>query len=256
MRISVVRGLIDRRILLNYRVNPEVLAKILPPPFRPKLIHGVGMAGVCLIRLRHIRPRFWPAGLGISSENAAHRIAVAWEGGGRLHEGVFIPRRDTSSRLNALAGGLLFPGLHRHARFIVEERADRYRIIVDSDDRRTHLLVEGRAAEALPSTSVFGSLGEASAFFERGSVGYSATARPGEFDGLELRTLAWRVQPLAVVRAESSFFEDQTLFPAGSAELDCALLMRGIDHEWHGRGVLRADAPEPKQRPAAPASAR
>ena len=31
MRIPTIRGLIDRRILVNYRVDPAVLARILPP---------------------------------------------------------------------------------------------------------------------------------------------------------------------------------------------------------------------------------
>ena len=65
MRIPVIRGLIDRRILVNFRVDPDVLTRILPAPFRPKLIHGAGMAGVCLIRLKKIRPRFIPSFLGI-----------------------------------------------------------------------------------------------------------------------------------------------------------------------------------------------
>jgi hypothetical protein len=51
MRLPVIRGVIDRRILVNYRVAPEVLAKTLPPPFRPKLYNGHGVAGICLIRL-------------------------------------------------------------------------------------------------------------------------------------------------------------------------------------------------------------
>src|SRR5690348_4792849 len=97
MQIPVLRGLIDRRILVNYRVDPEVLARLLPAPFRPKLIHGAGIAGICLIRLKQTRPRFLPPVLGFASENAAHRIAVEWDQG----EGVFVPRRDTSSRLNA-----------------------------------------------------------------------------------------------------------------------------------------------------------
>jgi len=238
MKLPVVRGVIDRRILVNYRVDPEVLARMLPKPFRPKLANGAGMAGVCLIRLKHIRPTFLPSFLGISSENAAHRIAVQWEQAGELREGVFIPRRDTSSRLNTLAGGRLFPGEHHHARFQVNERDGHYRVVLDSDDRCTHLAVEGHVAPELPATSVFGSLGEASEFFERGSLGYSVTAKPGEFDGLELRSFTWEVQPLAVEKAESSFFEDRALFPAGSVEFDCALLMRGIDHEWHGRESL------------------
>jgi hypothetical protein len=197
------------------------------------------MAGVCLIRLKDIRPRFVPPVLGISSENAAHRIAVEWDQDGNTGEGVFIPRRDTSSRLNTLAGGRLFPGVHHHAAFRVREDDDRYRVELDSNDRRTHLLVEGRVAEGLPPTSVFRSLKEASNFFERGSLGYSVSAEPGPFDGLELRSFNWQVQPLAVDKVESSFFEDRALFPPGSVEFDCALLMRGIEHEWHGKRPLR-----------------
>jgi hypothetical protein len=240
MRIPIIRGLIDRRILVNYRVDPGVLSRVLPEPFRPKLVNGRGMAGVCLIRLKHIRPRFLPAFCGIASENAAHRIAVEWEHGGERREGVFIPRRDTSSRLNTLVGGKLFPGVHHHATFHVEEQGGRYRVALDGDDGGTHLLVQGRVGPDLPAGSVFASVEEASAFFRQGSLGYSVTGHPGEFDGLELRTFAWRVEPLAVERVESSFFEDRTLFPAGSVEFDCALLMRGIDHEWHGREPLRA----------------
>jgi hypothetical protein len=242
MQIPVIRGVIDRRILVNFRVAPDVLARLLPSPFRPKLVKGVGMAGVCLIRLKGIRPRFMPSFLGISSENSAHRIAVEWDQDGETKEGVFIPRRDTSSRLNTLVGGRLFPGVHNHAAFQVHEEKDHYRVAMDSDDRHTHLLVEGHVAPELPRTSVFGWLKEASDFFERGSLGYSVTARPNQFDGLELRSFHWRVQSLAVEKVESTFFENQELFPPGSVEFDCALLMRGIDHEWLSRKTLCADA--------------
>lgn len=240
MQIPVIRGTIDRRILVNYRVDPDVLARFLPAPFRPKLVNGAGMAGVCLIRLKNIRLKFLPSFLGVSSENAAHRIAVEWDQDGEPKEAVFVPRRDTSSRLNTLVGGRLFPGVHHHAAFQVQEHDDRYRVELDSDDRRTHLLVEGHVAEEFPRSSVFSSLKEASDFFEHGSLGYSVTAKPNHFDGLELCSFNWQVQPLAVEKIESSFFEDRALFPDGSVELDCALLMRGIDHEWHGRGRLCA----------------
>jgi hypothetical protein len=231
---------IDRRILVNFRADPEVLTRFLPRPFRPKLVHGTGVAGVCLIRLKEIRPRFLPAFLGMCSENAAHRIAVEWEQDGELREGVFIPRRDTSSRLNTLAGGRLFPGLHHHATFRVREVGDHYRVAIDSDDRQTRLLVEGHVTADLPETSVFGSLQEASDFFARGSLGYSVTRNPGEFDGLELRSFTWQVRPLSVERVESSFFADRSVFPPGSVEFDCALLMRGIHHEWAGKESLRS----------------
>jgi hypothetical protein len=241
MRIPVIRGVIDRRILVNYRVDPKVLGRILPNPFRPKLVNGAGMAGVCLIRLKHIRPRMLPSFVGISSENAAHRIAVEWDQKGERREGVFIPRRDTSSWLNTLVGGKLFPGVHHHAAFQVREQDDHYQIVLDSDDRQTHLLVEGQVSAELPKGSVFGSVQEASGFFERGALGYSVTAQPGEFDGLELRSFKWHVIPLSVENVESSFFENQTAFPVGSVDFDCALLMQGIDHEWHSMQSLSVD---------------
>jgi len=238
MKIPAIRGLIDRRILANWRVDPAVLAFLLPRPFRPQVVDGFGIAGVCLIRLKHVRPALLPAVFGISSENAAHRIAVEWEQDGRLRHGVYIPRRDTDSRLNAAAGGRLFPGLHHHARFRVHETPDRLDVALDSDDGRTHMLVVGQVASDMPVGSVFRSLPTASAFFEAGSLGYSATADPGRFDGLELRCREWIVRPLEVERIESSFFDDPDQFPSGSAKFDCALLMRGVEHEWHGRDSL------------------
>lgn len=238
MQIPVIRGIIDRRILVNYRVQPDVLARMLPAPFRPKLVNGSGMAGVCMIRLKHIRPGFLPAFAGLSSENAAHRIAVEWDHGEKAGEGVFVPRRDTSSRLNTLLGGRIFPGVHSHAEFKVDEHEGHFKVELTSDDRHTYLLVEGHVTEELPEDSVFGSLHEASGFFQRGSLGYSVTATPGQFEGLELRTFNWQVRPLKVTSVTSSFFENQDLFPPGSVKFDCALLMQGINHEWHGKDCL------------------
>ena len=97
MQLPAIQGIIDRRILVNYRIDADVLAAVLPPPFKPILIGGFGIGGICLIRLKHVRPKFLPIEVGIRSENAAHRIAVEWVDGGTRHEGVYIPRRDTSS---------------------------------------------------------------------------------------------------------------------------------------------------------------
>lgn len=237
MQIPIIQGVIDRRILVNYRVDPYVLARVVPRPFRPQIVAGCGVAGICLIRLKGIRPRWLPAFLGIGSENAAHRIAVEWDEAGELRRGVYIPRRDSSSVWNALAGGRLFPGMHHHSQFEVRESGDEYSINVSNADG-TRVAVAGRISPALPATSVFGSLEEASEFFARGALGYSVTRQVGAFDGLELRTESWEMTPLEVRRVKSSWFSDTSIFPRGSIEFDSALLMREIRHEWHGRGRL------------------
>src|SRR6187397_1241068 len=98
MRIPVLKGTIKRRLLVNFRADPKAIQQILPSPFRPKLHRGHAIAGICLIRLEDIRPAGLPAIAGLSSENAAHRIAVEWtDSTGTPREGVFIPRRDTGS---------------------------------------------------------------------------------------------------------------------------------------------------------------
>ena len=231
-----IHGIIRRRLLVNFRVDPRVIARLLPPRFAPKLHDGYAVAGICLIRLEQIRPRRFPSVVGISSENAAHRIAVTWDGGAR--EGVFIPRRDTGSLLNHLAGGRLFPGEHQRARFEVTESGGRIALRMRSVDDAVRVEVEARVASTLPSTSLFASLAEASRFFEGGSVGYSATAAGNRLDGVTLRTEEWKVEPLAVDRVYSSFFADEATFPPGSATFDCALIMRNIAHEWEGAGDL------------------
>lgn len=238
MRLPVIRGIIDRRILVNYRVDPAVLAPLLPPPFRPKLVRGFGLAGICLIRLKHLRPAFLPTWLGVSSENAAHRTAVEWYKNGTTWSGVYVRRRDTNSWLNTLAGGRLFPGFHHHATFDVRESAEALAVTMRSDDNETNLCVRGHLSPKWAPNSVFTSLAEASAFFEAGAIGYSATPVVSRFQGLELRCNNWHVEPLVVEEVRSNFFENESLFPKSSIEFDCALLMRNIAHEWHEQADL------------------
>ncbi len=240
MLLPRMRGVIGRRILANYRVEPEALQRVLPPPFRPQLVSGYGIAGICMIRLEAVRPHFLPPMLGVGSENAAHRIAVEWDTDAGVQQGVYIARRDTSSRLNTLVGGWLFPGEQHHACFRSEESDQSLEVDFISDDRSAYACVLGRPSTMWTAASVFPSLAAASDFFARGSLGYSLTRDPQRFDGIELRCQHWEVAPLDVQRFESSFFDDRRLFPHGALHFDCALLMRNIDHEWHGRPPLCA----------------
>lgn len=237
MKIPAITGIIDRRILINYQVDAGVLADYLPDPFRPKVVGGKGVAGICLIRLTHIRPKGLPKGIGITSENGAHRIAVEWDEDGQTKEGVYIPRRDTSNRLNALAGGRLFPGVHHYARFKINEQDGRYQVAFTSDDG-TRLSIDAQETNTWSKESVFDSIENASRFFEDGSVGYSPQRAGRTFDGLELRTSNWAVSPLSVSNVHSSFFADNALFPEGSVRFDNALLMQNIEHEWHTMNAL------------------
>jgi hypothetical protein len=179
-----------------------------------------------------------PAWLGLASENAAHRIAVQWEQDGKLREGVFIPRRDTNSWFNSTLGGRLFPGIFQRSRFEAQESDSDVSVRIVRADGGTEISFAGHVAKQLPLTSIFPSLEAAAGFFSLGATGYSATRTEGHFHGMELHSLNWKVLPLVIDDAKSCFFNDQVRFPPGSVELDCALLMRGIEHEWHSRPDL------------------
>ena len=188
MKLPVLSGVVRRRILANYRMDPEVAARWVPAPLRPKLQGGHAIAGVCLIRLEDIKPQGLPCLPGITSENAAHRIAVEWDDAeGRTREGVFIERRDSDSWLNQLAGGRIFPGRHGAARFEVNDDGARIGFRMRGEEGLA-IAVDGVQTDTLPSSSVFADLREASAFFEGGSFGYSRTDDPSRLDGMQLVT--------------------------------------------------------------------
>jgi hypothetical protein len=84
--------------------------------------------------------------------------------------GVYIPRRDTDSRLTVVLGGRAFPGVHSRARFTVAETDDDIRV--------------------------------------------------------GLRSM--------------SYFSDPAVFPPGSAEPDCALVMRRVPVRWDALPSLAA----------------
>jgi len=69
--LPVLEGVIARRVLPNFSVDPGVAARLVPPPLEVSLVGGRAVAGVCLIRLEHLRPKGLPSAVGVMSENAA-----------------------------------------------------------------------------------------------------------------------------------------------------------------------------------------
>lgn len=139
-----MRATIERRLLVNYRIDVDALTGILPHPFRPALVDGQGVAGICLIRLGDVRPVGVPGCLGVTSENAAHRVAVEWDTADGPVSGVYIPRRDSSSLLTTVLGGRAFPGWHQRADFRVDEGGDAYRAEMTSRDGNVAVGVTAR----------------------------------------------------------------------------------------------------------------
>jgi hypothetical protein len=230
---------IERRLLVNYRVDPGVARALLPEGLRPQLVDGSAVAGICLLRLGDLRPAWFAPRIGWGAENAAHRVAVEWDDADGVRTGVYIPERHTASRLAVVAGGRVFPGRHRHARFDSVETPDRIRVSLESPATRVHADV--RTTDDW-SSSLFPTLADASAFFRNGSVGWSPALDGRGLEGIRLATDSWAVRAAEPTSVESSFFDS---LPAGSAVLDDVLLMRDVPVTWNAPGVR---APRPGAR--------
>jgi Uncharacterized conserved protein (COG2071) len=222
---------IERRLLVNYRIDPEFVAPLLPRPFRPQLVAGRAVGGVCFLRLGGLRAGLMPGMPGFATENAAHRFAVEWDDAGGTRVGVYVPRRDTSSRITAVAGGKIFPGSYHLARFAVDEPGDDVRIAVTSNDRNVRLTVAAVPAATLDS-QLFPALPDAVDFFRRGALGFSPSGHSGSLDGVRLHSASWDAHPMAVEHIGSSLFDETTVFPRGTCLLDFALVMRNIRARW------------------------
>jgi hypothetical protein len=232
--MPTMNALIDRRILVNYTADADVVARLLPEPFRPRLSMGHAVVGICLIRLAGMKPVGLPLPrwASMTTENAAHRVAVEWDTAEGVATGVYVPRRDTDSRVARLLGGRVFPGDQRAATFDVAEAEGRYRIAAASADGTMSVRIDARETAELPAGSAFADLEAASAFFRCDDVGYSPSRRRSAFDAMRLDVEDWRVTPLACDEVRSSYFEDSRVFPAGTVEFDHALLMRRIAARW------------------------
>ncbi|NUP51820.1 MAG: hypothetical protein HOW97_31550 [Catenulispora sp.] len=217
---------IARRVLLTYALDPDAAAALLPPPFRPDLSLGPALGGVCLLRLRAVRPALLPLRAGLTMESVAHRMSVEWDTPDGIATGVYVFRRDADSALAARLGGL-----HR-AVFGVVEGGGRYSLAAQSRDGAMSVAFTGEQADAMPAGSVFTGPDSASAFFRCSSTAYSPAPDGAGHTALRMVTPPWRGIPVRADHVQSSFFEDRSRFPRGTAVFDSAIAMHDVPARW------------------------
>jgi hypothetical protein len=230
---------VRRRLLITYRVDPAVARTLVPEPFRPQIVDGSAVAGVCMIGLQSVRPAWLRPRIGFRTENVAHRIAVEWDEDGRTRVGVYVAERHSSALLPVIAGGRLFPGVQRRARFTLDETSSRFRVTMSAPG--VEVAVDARLGGPWTST-LFPTVEAASAFYEDGSVGWSPRRDGRGAEPLELTSSTWAVEPAELLSIRSSFFE---ALPEGSAVLDSVVAMRDLPFVWATPHIVPDAASQP-----------
>jgi len=231
-------GRIERRVLLDHAVDPDVAARHLPPGLEVRLLGGCAVVGVCLIRLVEMRPVGLPPALGRTIEAAAHRISVVGPGADGPEPGVLVPRRDTPSRAAVLAGGRIWPGVHGRADVTVERGPSTLAIDVACRDGAAVSVDLDLDLDLDLDVDVDRAGGTDLADPEAASAFHAVERRawsPRRGGGLEeavLDCLPWSARPVGVTTATSTWLDDRDAFPPGSSHLAGALLMEDVAVRW------------------------
>ena len=212
--LKIGRRPIRCRVLVLYRLDPNVLQRVLPAGMRPRTVQDYAVGEACYTRLGP--SRFLP---GRDSDHLAYRFALEREDKDGPQPVTWIARRETSSWLEARCGEKLLRGEYGRSVFEVHEDQFGLQLAVTSargEEFRLRAEAPGKLGESLfPSPHAVENF-----FAEHGEIQPADVFAP-EADELDLKT-CFAPEPLAVFEVRSLFFDDRAVFPGGSAVLDSA----------------------------------
>jgi hypothetical protein len=225
--------LVDRRILILYRVSAAALEQRLSAAVELRQMADCALAGIAFRRRRTMRSRLVPARFG-TSQCATHFVRLPTSSVPGHPAGVLALRHDSTSRWEvwwtAAGGG-------HHARFRVVDSADSLELVGDSDDRQMHLFLRAQVARSLPDGSMFRSVPQAAECLaaDLAGLGLLRTAHGAGQGGVWSHL---RLEPLDVTRLESSFFDRWREQCPGLVEFDSAFSLREDQLAWSQEGTL------------------
>ena len=105
-----------------------------------------------------------------------------------------------------------------------------FTVAMQSLDSTTSVSVRSSVGGAFQS-ELFRGLGAASSVFECAPLGISPRY-DGSLEAVQMVTKRWEIDSVQLDDVTSSYFDDESRFPAGTISFDSALLMRDVEVEW------------------------
>jgi hypothetical protein len=232
-------GTIDRCWLFVYQ-TPEADARALIPAALELVTRdGCAFWNIVVCHLRGMRPRGFPAFVGVSYWHVAYRLYVRFHpASGPPIEGIYFLRSDCDKPLMSMAGNALTDFNFHTAGVEVVEQDALVGITVRSPDAPGRASLDRSKPAALPAHSVFSSLEEAAAFLKYKPFGISVDpAGNANIVAIKRDEAAWKSRLVPVVSAEWRFFEGKTVRPEICYEVE------PINYQWNrgrivpGRGA-------------------
>lgn len=224
---------------INYRVDPDALATLLPAPLEVEVHKGRGWVQILMSSLRDMRPKGMPALLGTCFYQVSYRAAVQYRvDDGSMRRGGYFVRSETNHPvMRAIGNALAEFKFHAFgaAEMVMLRDGDRLTAGVDPPPEfpsgKLVAVVDTRPRAGPPALSCWSSLQE---LHEPLVECYDALGVDGANGYLYVLTIdrdPWKARFVAPDQIYSEYF-DQGPLGHGAAELDSVLHLAECRYRW------------------------
>lgn len=219
--------------LVNFSIEPAVLAAALPTPLVPDTYGGRAWLSVVIARMERMRPVGVPGMLGITYNQVVYRAVVRC--GDR--RGVHFLRSDADSRIMAALGNAMSFFAFHHARIIFGDHAAGTVSVRSADGTAD---IEARFANPrprLPSSSAFADLDEAKQWLVELFDAFHPRT-PRLVDVVSIRRNDWRLTVVDDEIGRYAFMDGSGMFPRGTTAIDSIFAVKDLTYRWNRMTTL------------------
>jgi uncharacterized protein YqjF (DUF2071 family) len=237
--LTAVRTCWIDALSINYRVEPDALAALLPAPLEPERHKGHAWVQVLVSSLRDLRPEGVPALFGQCFYQVSYRAAVQYRApSGTVHRGGYFVRSETNHPvMRAIGNALAEFRFHEFgaADMVMLREGERLTVGVDPElefpDGRLVSVVDTRPLPGPPPGSSWSSLDELHGPLIECYDAFGVDAAGGHLYVLTIDRDPWQAR---FVRPESLYSEyfDRGALGGGVAELDSVLHLTECRYRW------------------------
>lgn len=230
-----MRTVFRRCLLVNFGVDPDVLASVLPPGIEPDLHGGEAFLSIVVAELDRMRPAFLPRVMGVTYNQIVYRAVVRCGD----ERGVYFLRSDADNGVMCAFGNALsFFRFHRSAiAFRDHDGLFDLDVVtageVTADIHATYTLADARSE--LPETSTFEDLSRAQAWLVELYAAFARTPGRAHVDVVRIARGGWNLRVVEDLRGQYAFMSAGAPFGPGTARLDSTFLADDIGYRWHRR---------------------
>jgi len=205
-----MRGLVRRRFLINYPVEPALLEPFVPPGGELSLHQGKAWLSDCFVHISHMRPSVMPPGLGMSFHYLIHRTRARLPfPDGKKREAVLVLDPTIDSRLLKTFGSAMtgVPFKRRPIEFVTDGSAWRLGVR-DGKELIYEAMIRGSSfGTDMPTNSPFADLSSADEFLLGVSYGGSWNKQAGTLKILAETHNPWQAKVGTCDTRQHAFLE-------------------------------------------------